>query len=180
MRVSQLLLPLLIVSALYFLFLRPQKAKQRAAQQLASSIQPGQRVVTTAGMYATVVEIDDAGVLLEIAPGVEVRYVRQAVSRVVENELVEEPLEDEQDEALEDGPFENGAVEDGYGDDELIGDEPTEEELDTDQFADTGRNHGESELVDLSKDARTRSQQPGATRFDPTDHPTDAADPARR
>lgn len=174
MNVSQLLLPLLIVVALYFLFLRPQRNRQRAAQQLANSIQPGQRVVTTAGMYATVVELDDKSVLLEVAPGVEVRYVRQAVSRVVEDEYV--PAEADPELAGN----EAGYDEVGYDDEEeLDGEEPTEEELDADD-ADTRRNRGESGLVDLTKDARGRSDQPGATRFDPTDHPTDAADPARR
>lgn len=175
MRASQLLLPLLIVLALYFLFLRPQRNRQRAAQQLASSITVGQRVVTTAGMYATVVEIDDKSVLLEVAPGVEVRYVRAAVSRVVEDEYVP-AVEDDPDLAEDEVAYSDDA---DYEGDDQDGDEPTEEELDSDG-ADRGRKHGESELVDLTKDARSGSQQPGATRFDPTGHPSDAVDQARR
>ncbi len=84
MRISQLLLPLIVVVAVYALFLRPQRARQRKALELTNSIQPGQRVVTTAGMFATVVALDDEGVLLEVAPDVHVKYVRQAISRVVE------------------------------------------------------------------------------------------------
>ncbi len=82
--ISQLLLPLIVVVAVYVLFLRPQRARQRKALELTNSIQPGQRVVTTAGMFATVVALDDEGVLLEVAPDVHVKYVRQAISRVVE------------------------------------------------------------------------------------------------
>jgi preprotein translocase subunit YajC len=68
---------------LYFVMIRPQRAKQRKAQEMQSAVQPGQRVRTTAGMYATVVESDDQDVLLEVAPGVEIRFLRRAVLDVL-------------------------------------------------------------------------------------------------
>lgn len=177
MRLSQFFLPLLIVLALYFLFLRPQRNRQRAAQQLANSITVGQRVVTTAGMYATVVEIDDKSVLLEVAPGVEVRYVRAAVSRVVEDEyapaLEADPELAEDEVAYADDADYDGEEQDGYA---LDGDEPTGDEQES-ADADTGR-HGEPGLVDLTKGAH--GEEPGATRYEATGHPTDAVDQARR
>lgn len=169
MRASQLLLPLLIVVALYFLFLRPQRTRQRAAQQLASSIEPGQRVVTTAGMYATVVEIDDAGVLLEIAPGVEVRYVRQAISRVVDNELVAEPVD-------------GAPIDEEYADDEYASDEDA-----SDEYAEDGTEGG-TEGGQLGDDEQAAGPGGGATAVDlskgrdgtVSDPARDPADPARR
>jgi preprotein translocase subunit YajC len=77
-----LIFPLLIV-ALLFLFLSQQRRRQRAQAQTRASIGPGAEVVTTAGLYATVVETDDDGVLLEIAPGVVCRYAPNAIARVV-------------------------------------------------------------------------------------------------
>jgi preprotein translocase subunit YajC len=68
---------------LYFVMIRPQRAKQRKVQEMQSQVQPGQRVRTTAGMYATVVESDDQDVLLEVAPGVEIRFLRRAVLDVL-------------------------------------------------------------------------------------------------
>jgi preprotein translocase subunit YajC len=68
---------------MYFVMIRPQRNRQRQVQQAQSRIQPGQEVRTTAGMYAKVVEIDDADVVLEIAPGVNVRYLRRAILDVV-------------------------------------------------------------------------------------------------
>jgi preprotein translocase subunit YajC len=68
---------------LYFVMIRPQRAKQRKVQEMQSQVQPGQRVSTTAGMYATVVESDDQDVLLEVAPGVEIRFLRRAVLDVL-------------------------------------------------------------------------------------------------
>jgi preprotein translocase subunit YajC len=68
---------------LYFVMIRPQRAKQRKVQEMQSQVQPGQRVRTTAGMYATVIESDDQDVLLEVAPGVEIRFLRRAVLDVL-------------------------------------------------------------------------------------------------
>ena len=68
---------------LYFVTIRPQRNRQRAAQQTQRDIQPGMRVRTTAGMYATVVAIEDQDVVLEVAPGVNVRFLRRAIMDVI-------------------------------------------------------------------------------------------------
>jgi preprotein translocase subunit YajC len=68
---------------MYFVMIRPQRNRQRQVQQTQSHISPGQLVRTTAGMYATVVSINDADVVLEVAPGVHVRYLRRAIMDVV-------------------------------------------------------------------------------------------------
>jgi preprotein translocase subunit YajC len=68
---------------LYFVTIRPQRARQRAAQQTQREIVPGTRVRTTAGMYATVISVEDQDVVLEVAPGVQVRFLRRAIMDVV-------------------------------------------------------------------------------------------------
>src|SRR5258708_11640379 len=68
---------------LYFVTIRPQRNRQRMAQQTQRTVEPGARVRTTAGMYATVVAVEDQDVILEVAPGVEVRYLRRALLDVV-------------------------------------------------------------------------------------------------
>ncbi|HET7309904.1 MAG TPA: preprotein translocase subunit YajC [Mycobacteriales bacterium] len=72
----------LIVLAGYMLFMRPARARQRAAMQTRSNIEPGVEVTTTAGLIATVVAVDDDTVTLEVAPGVHSRYVKAAIGRV--------------------------------------------------------------------------------------------------
>jgi preprotein translocase subunit YajC len=84
-----LFFPLLIVAG-YLLFIRPQRNRQKKALQQRQAIAPGLEVVTTAGLIATVVEMDDETVTLEIAPGVRSRFLRQAIVRVVE-----EPVPDD-------------------------------------------------------------------------------------
>ena len=80
---STLILILIVVVAFYLLMIRPQQRRKQAAQQQKNNVQPGARVRTTAGMYATVVDVDGDDVILEVAPGVEVRYMRRAVMDVV-------------------------------------------------------------------------------------------------
>jgi preprotein translocase subunit YajC len=80
------LFPIIIVALfglLYFVMIRPQRNRQRQAAQTQNQVMPGQRVRTTAGMYATVVSLDGDDVVLEVAPGVNVRYMRRAIMGVV-------------------------------------------------------------------------------------------------
>ena len=80
---STLIIILVAVVVFYMLIMRPRQRRAQQAQQKQSTMQPGARVRTTAGMYATVVDVDGDDVILEVAPGVEVRYMKRAVMDVV-------------------------------------------------------------------------------------------------
>ncbi|MGC9668552.1 preprotein translocase subunit YajC [Planosporangium sp. 12N6] len=77
-----ILLALFILAA-YFLIIRPQQRRRKQMEDLQTSIGPGDEIMTVAGLYGTVVDIDDKTVTLEVAPGVTNRYARQAVGQVV-------------------------------------------------------------------------------------------------
>jgi len=81
-----LIVIVVLFGLLYFVMIRPQRNKQRQAQAMQGRVQPGQRVRTTAGMYATVVDADDTDVVLEVAPGVHLRFLRRAVMDVLPDE----------------------------------------------------------------------------------------------
>ena len=117
---STLILILVVVVGFYMLMIRPQRRRQQQAQQKQNSVQPGARVRTTAGMYATVVEVDGDDVVLEVAPGIEVRYMRRAIMDVVspgeeteesETDSAEdvEDVEDVQDDVEDEHPTEPSA-----------------------------------------------------------------------
>ena len=80
---TSLILILVVVVGVYMLMIRPQRRRQQQAQQQKNTVTPGARVRTTAGMYATVIDVDGDDVVLEVAPGVEVRYMRRAIMDVV-------------------------------------------------------------------------------------------------
>ncbi len=67
----------------WMLLIRPQRARARALQEVREALSPGARVMTTAGLHATVVAVEDDTVLLEIAPGVHARFASSAVVRVL-------------------------------------------------------------------------------------------------
>jgi preprotein translocase subunit YajC len=90
------LIPLLLLG---FLMLRGSRARSRQAQQVTAGLAPGARVVTTAGLFATVVDLEESPdrpekvVLLEIAPGVVCRFNRTAIVRVLPDDLGVVPAE---------------------------------------------------------------------------------------
>lgn len=92
----------------FVLFTRSQRNKQRRTLEQRKSITVGVEVVTTAGLIATVVEMDDETVTLEIAPGVRSRFLRQAVVRVVEPPAPDEPAPAPDDQAGDDTAPANG------------------------------------------------------------------------
>jgi preprotein translocase subunit YajC len=74
---------LVLLGGIFYLFLiAPQRRRARAQQEMLSRLRPGARVQTTTGMLATVVQMSDDQVRLEIAPGVVAEFVRGAVARV--------------------------------------------------------------------------------------------------
>jgi len=100
-KLGNLLLPLLLAAALYWMFTQSRR-RQRDAQQVQSSVSPGVQVITTAGLYATVVQVDGDKVTLETAPGQHSQWDRRAISRVLPAETVAEPGVADDDEDDED------------------------------------------------------------------------------
>lgn len=79
---SLLLMMALIFGAMYFLMIRPQQRRRRQIEQMQSALGVGDEVVTIGGLYGIVTSVDDDTVTLEVAPGVENKYARGAISRV--------------------------------------------------------------------------------------------------
>ncbi len=94
-------LPLILIGgAVYFVLIRPQQKRAKAQQALLRSVEVGDEVLTTAGVYGTIVDIDDETdvITLEIAPGTQIRMVRAGIGRrITEDDEYEDYDEDEDD-----------------------------------------------------------------------------------
>ncbi|WP_425445800.1 preprotein translocase subunit YajC [Umezawaea tangerina] len=101
MQLSSLMFPLLLVLLAVPLFLSARKQKRAAAEQqtLLSSLEPGDRVMTTSGLYATVADATDESTIdLEIADGVVTTWLRQAVrEKIVAADTVDDEYEDDEE-----------------------------------------------------------------------------------
>jgi preprotein translocase subunit YajC len=80
-----LLLPFAIMGvAMYFLLIRPQKRRQRQAVQLQQSIEVGDEIMTTSGVYGFVTSFEGDIAWIEIDEDVQIRVARQAIQRKVD------------------------------------------------------------------------------------------------
>lgn len=90
---GNLLLPLLLVLMLVFMFFqfRKQKKQMNDTAQMQAGLTVGTRVMTSTGLYATVVGLGEDTVDLEIAPGLTTTWVRRAVAKVLTEEELGAP-----------------------------------------------------------------------------------------
>lgn len=105
---AQFLPIILLIVVFYFLLIRPQRKRQQEQIAMQNSLSVGSRVMTTTGLFATVVGFLDDDVLLEIAPGVETRWLKGAIGRVItpgeEAGEATEPEDSETSDAVETAP----------------------------------------------------------------------------
>lgn len=85
MNLTPILMLAVLGLAFWLMVLRPAKNRQRAVQQVQGQLAVGQRVMTTAGLFGYVRDLGDEEVGIEISDGVVVRYVREAIAKVVDD-----------------------------------------------------------------------------------------------
>jgi len=103
----------------YFIAIRPQRRQQQMHRQMLAMLKRGDEVVTIGGMFGKVTRIGDDWVELEVAKRTRVRYLKRAISQIVNAEEIEE----EEDEY----------VEEEYADEEYAGEEGDEDDAAEDE-----------------------------------------------
>jgi preprotein translocase subunit YajC len=74
-------LPIIILFAIfYFLLIRPQQKKAKEHREMIANLKKGTRIVTSGGIYGTIVAIDDTTIGLEIAEKVKIKISRGNVA----------------------------------------------------------------------------------------------------
>jgi preprotein translocase subunit YajC len=88
---------LVLLVFMYVLLIRPQRQQAKRHQEMLSSIDVGDEVITAGGIYGEVTAIDDERVQLEIDADVRVAVARRAIaSKVSPDEqavMADEPFE---------------------------------------------------------------------------------------
>jgi preprotein translocase subunit YajC len=70
----------------YFLVIRPQQQQRRKLQNMLGNLKTGDRVVTSGGIYGTIVGFRNGVVQLQIANQVKVDLARSAITGFVSEE----------------------------------------------------------------------------------------------
>lgn len=86
----------LMVGAMLFMTNRSKK-QQRKAGDFRANLEVGQDVMTGSGLFGTIVDIEDDTITLESTPGNTSRWIRAAISKVIEPPVLEEDEEDVED-----------------------------------------------------------------------------------
>ena len=69
----------LIIVVFYFFMIRPQMKKQKEITAFRNSLQKGDKVVTTGGIYGKIIEMKDNYVLLQVDDNVKIRVDKAAL-----------------------------------------------------------------------------------------------------
>jgi len=108
-----------ILIVLYFILIRPQQQRVRRQQNLVSSLQVGDQIVTIGGIIGHIVRIDGERAEIEVSDGVTIEFIRAAINRRIDDDghrfetAADEEEEDEQS-SDEDADDEEPEGDDGH------------------------------------------------------------------
>lgn len=77
--------PFIMIFIFYhFLIVRPQRARQRAHEEMLRNLKVGDKIITSGGIYGTITDINDQVVQVRIADTVKINIRRDAISSLQE------------------------------------------------------------------------------------------------
>ncbi len=76
---SFLLMMGLVFVVMYFFMIRPQQKRQKELRKFRENLQKGDKVVTSGGIYGTIIEIKDTYILVEVDQNVRLRFDKSCI-----------------------------------------------------------------------------------------------------
>jgi preprotein translocase subunit YajC len=85
-----------LIAIVYFLMIRPEKKRQQDRQRLLDNLKKGDRIVTIGGICGTVTNMrgDDVIVRVDDENEVNIKFIRSAISKIVEPQVAEKDGEE--------------------------------------------------------------------------------------
>ncbi|MCL6597663.1 MAG: preprotein translocase subunit YajC [Alicyclobacillus macrosporangiidus] len=81
---QNIILLVVMLVVFYALLILPQRRQQKQRQNMMKQLGPGAKILTTAGIFGRVVQVNDDVLVVNIADGVDIQLDSRAVLRVVE------------------------------------------------------------------------------------------------
>ncbi len=76
-------LPLVVIMVIFYVMLiLPQQRRQKKTQAMLSTLKTGDKVLTSGGIYGTIVGLEGEAVQVRIADQVKVKVARSAISGI--------------------------------------------------------------------------------------------------
>ncbi|MGH9324588.1 MAG: preprotein translocase subunit YajC [Vicinamibacteria bacterium] len=82
---SQLLLMVVIFGVFYIIVVRPMRKKQHAVETMLGELKNGDRVLTSGGIFGTIVGVSDDSIQLRVADHVKIQVAKSAVTQLLED-----------------------------------------------------------------------------------------------
>ncbi len=73
----------LIIVVFYFFMIRPQMKKQKETKKFRASLEKGDKIVTTGGIYGKIADIKEDTILIEVDNNVKLKIAKSAVIKDV-------------------------------------------------------------------------------------------------
>ena len=81
------LVPFILVFVIfYLLIIMPQRKRQKKHQSMVQALKPGDRIITTGGIFGTVMGVEKDRIELKIAANVKVDITKSAVAVILESQ----------------------------------------------------------------------------------------------
>jgi preprotein translocase subunit YajC len=125
---SIVLIPALLI-LFYFVFLRPQQQRVRKQRALLNALSVGDEIVTAGGMIGRIVDLTDERAVVEVAHGVEIEFLRAAISRKLD------PSEAPYYNTSDSESYDDEEADDAAGSDDAASHEPATDETATHETA---------------------------------------------
>jgi len=71
---------------IYFMMIRPQQKQQKKRREMLNSLHKGDKIITIGGIEGVIKNIKEDKVVLEVAKGVQISFLKTAVGQVIEDE----------------------------------------------------------------------------------------------
>lgn len=116
--IIQLGILLLIPVAMYFLMIRPQRRRMREQSQLQSSLDVGDEIITSSGIYGFITGFEGDRVWVEIDDDVQIRLAKGAIQGKVDTSAEPADAADDGSDTSKGSTDKGGdTADDGEGDD---------------------------------------------------------------
>jgi preprotein translocase subunit YajC len=87
--ITGMLPAILLMAGFYFLFIAPQRKKQKEHEKMLAALQSGDEIITTGGIFGTITNVKDDRFVVRIADTTKIELGKAFVQTVVKSQAAD-------------------------------------------------------------------------------------------